>query len=467
MKKKKYIGSVIAVVIVCVFSIAYILALEIYRQAVNSEMKSRFDSDANEVYRSLEDHLDVIVILGAENEDIVVLGAEDEEFVKENSAVSIYSDGTLLEQDREIISEVVDSYDTPYFLTRVYDYKTAELVYAGDGSGIVVQEGENGWLPGDAEDLYKNSRRYAGEVSERIMPYEGNTFVEEIYGRIHGNYFFRGQKLFVYDRVYFVISAMYANPYNWNPLGQLILYGGLVILVLCIITAVKVVAFVRREKKRLVEEELRQNILTAIAHDVRGPITAISGYAENLLQTENGSEERHYINSILQNTLYMNDMITKLLDYIRMESIPEIRAQEVRLGEVAQELEKRYSNLLEERGLVFDIEGECIVRADSMLMEHMLENLLMNAIKYSSDGSIIAVVFEDKSFTVSNDMKQPIECKPDELWEVLKKGSNARTGRTGSGLGLPIVKRILEVSGFTGRIDVIDNRFTVKVDCTG
>lgn len=457
MKRRGYTRIVAAVLLIACFTAAYILALTLYRQSVNPEIKSHFDFCFSQVYDSLDGNLNRA---GAESGELML--------TKENAAVSAVTEDSLLARDSEIISEIVDSCDTPYFLTTVYRYRNTEPVYAGDGNGVVEQQGENRWLPGHAEDLYTESRGYIRRVSERIMPYDGNIYSEEIYGRLHGDYFFRGQKLSADGREYFVVSAMYVNPYDWYSFGRIILYGGAVTW--CIFSALTVIGAVisyRRERKNLLEQQLRQNVLEAIAHDVRGPITAISGYAENLRQVKNDKKEQHYIDSILKNTLYMDDIVSKLLDYIRMERQPEIRIEEVSLASVAEELEERYRDLLAERGLMLDTEGDCIVKADQLLMEHMLENLLMNAIKYSVDGSIIVLDFESGAFTVSNDMKQKIDCAPEELWELLRTGSSVRTGRTGSGLGLSIVKRILEVSGFTGRIDVTDNRFTVEINCSG
>ena len=93
----------------------------------------------------------------------------------------------------------------------------------------------------------------------------------------------------------------------------------------------------------------------------------------------------------------------------------------------------------------------------------MLDNLIMNTVKYAPDNSIVSVTIDGGKFVISNDMEGDIDCAPSELWEPMKKGNSARTGHTGNGLGLSIVKKILDLSGFTGNIAVEDGKFVVTI----
>ncbi len=93
----------------------------------------------------------------------------------------------------------------------------------------------------------------------------------------------------------------------------------------------------------------------------------------------------------------------------------------------------------------------------------MLDNLIMNTVKYAPDNSIVSVTIDGGKFVISNDMDGEIDCDPSELWEPMKKGNSARTGHTGNGLGLSIVKKILDLSGFTGNIAVEDGKFVVTI----
>lgn len=233
---------------------------------------------------------------------------------------------------------------------------------------------------------------------------------------------------------YYVAAAMYEDPFTISDMRLLRIIIYMTPLVLLCYVIMAVISY-RKKKREIIEDETRRNIIAAIAHDVRGPVTAISGYAENLQQIAYDAESRHYTASILDNVSYINEMITGMLSYIRLEN----------------------------RNIECEIAGHAEIRADARLMDIMLDNLIMNTVKYAHDNSIVNVTIDSGRLVISNDMDGEIDSDPSELWEPMKKGNSARTGHTGNGLGLSIVKKILDLSGFTGEIAVEDGKFVVTI----
>ena len=87
----------------------------------------------------------------------------------------------------------------------------------------------------------------------------------------------------------------------------------------------------------------------------------------------------------------------------------------------------------------------------------------MNMAKYAADDSHASIEIDDDRIVFSNKMACAIDCEPSELWEPLKKGNTARTGHTGNGLGLSIVRKIMGLSDLTGEITIQDGNFIVEI----
>lgn len=306
---------------------------------------------------------------------------------------------------------------------------------------------------------YERSRAYLNDVFEREGMDSNTDYEENISWR---GYYYRGRTVTVGGNDYYVAAAMYENPFSRPEMKLLHIIMYMTLLVLMCYVIIAVISY-RKKKREVIEDETRRNIIAAIAHDVRGPVTAISGYAENLQQIAHDAESRHYTASILDNVSYINEMITGMLSYIRLENTLTIKNDNVDMAELARQVTDRYAVELENRNIECEIAGHAEIRADARLMDIMLDNLIMNTAKYAPDNSVVSVAIDGRKLVISNDMDGEIDCDPSELWEPMKKGNSARTGHTGNGLGLSIVKKIFDLSGFTGDIVVEDGKFVVTV----
>ncbi len=159
----------------------------------------------------------------------------------------------------------------------------------------------------------------------------------------------------------------------------------------------------------------------------------------------------------------MNELLCQLSEYIKLGKMDALQVESVNIEQIWEPLQERYQNLLEEKGLEVRMSGSCTAKGDMLMFSHMLENLFVNAIKYSLKGSVIRLVLKEGHLILSNQMEQPLITDPEELWKPFVKGDEARTGRSGSGIGLSIVQEIMQIFGYHGSIKTEDGEFEVTI----
>ena len=258
-----------------------------------------------------------------------------------------------------------------------------------------------------------------------------------------------------------------AQPYNLIDsygLQTLIVYIGVTVLsiILTLMTAYR--TFLKLQAQYQIDE-YRRNTTNTMAHDLKSPLMAISGYAENLKSAVHEEKREYYENAILENVGYMNEIIAKTLELAKIEDAGyQLSYCSVDLLELTHELKKKYEPLAEDRGLEWEIEGNCIIQADKTAMTQVVENLLSNVVKYAAEGSLISIQMTEKAYEIRNGMSQMIEGDIEELWKPFVKGDNSRSGKKGTGIGLTIVKNILDAHQFELNLSQEDNEFVVRVD---
>ena len=97
------------------------------------------------------------------------------------------------------------------------------------------------------------------------------------------------------------------------------------------------------------------------------------------------------------------------------------------------------------------------------VMSHAIENLISNAVKYTSENGRVDFKFEKNSFTAENDSSEVLNIPADELWKPFVRGDEARSGKMGSGLGLTIVKNAAEQNGMSMKTEYKDGKFRVTL----
>jgi signal transduction histidine kinase len=215
----------------------------------------------------------------------------------------------------------------------------------------------------------------------------------------------------------------------------------------------------RQDMERMAElDRLKGDFLSNVSHELRTPLTVITGMGLTLQQRwlELDDDLRTELLARLNaNAASLNDIITKLLDFSRVEAGRlEAQTQPVDLRALLDDVVDRLQILFVEHALDLAVEEGVIVQADSVLLERIVENLLSNATKHTPSGSRIELIARSQGdqavVEVSDDGPgiPPEELK--HLGERFFRGGDPNTRNTrGTGLGLALVREILTLHGGT------------------
>lgn len=213
-------------------------------------------------------------------------------------------------------------------------------------------------------------------------------------------------------------------------------------------------------------EQLRANLLRAISHDLRTPLTSISGSAGNLLanyEKMDGADRVRAFTDIYDDAQWLINLVENLLAITRIEGGQVHLSQSVELmDEVVAEALRHIDRHSGEHDIRSSASDDLILaKIDAKLIVQVLINLVDNAIKYTPAGSVIDVHTEKQgswvAVTVSdNGPGIPDEQKP-RIFDMFYSGANrAADSRRSLGLGLALCKSIVTAHG--GTISVSDNR---------
>ncbi len=200
-------------------------------------------------------------------------------------------------------------------------------------------------------------------------------------------------------------------------------------------------------------ERLKSTLLRSISHDLRTPLSGISGAASALLNEPSNydSESRHQlVRSIYEESTWLSRVVENLLSLTRLEGggVQVTRQMEVVDEVVASAIEHSRSRL-NGRALHSSLPGTVSVAPmDARLMEQVLVNLIDNAVKHTPDDTEIHLDVVERegllSFTVrDNGPGIPAAVQP-RLFELFTSGYRGSDSKRGVGLGLAICKTIVE-----------------------
>lgn len=200
-------------------------------------------------------------------------------------------------------------------------------------------------------------------------------------------------------------------------------------------------------------EMLRQDFTSNVSHEFKTPIAAIEGYSTLLQGGDNlDADQQQYVEKILYNTGRLSDLVGNILLLSKLENQSiETNQTLYRLDEQIRESIVNMEQAWVEKNIEFDIDLESIkYLGNEGLMRHVWDNLLSNAIKFSSDGGLITLSLtrrEDKIIFAIEDNGPGIpEDAKKRIFDKFYQHDNSRK-QEGHGLGLPLAKQIVSISG--------------------
>ncbi len=196
----------------------------------------------------------------------------------------------------------------------------------------------------------------------------------------------------------------------------------------------------------------RQDFTANVSHELKTPITAISGYAE-LLESDmvESSQQKHFYQEIGKNAkrlLTLIDDIIRLSELDRSEKDPAF--EELDLNDIAMEtMEGLYVNA-RQRGITLTYDGNpCTMLGNKDMVKELIENLVQNAIRYNNENGKVVVTVQKLDRPVLIVMDNGIGIPAAEQQRVFERFYRVDKSRSkatgGTGLGLAIVKHIVEI----------------------
>ena len=217
-------------------------------------------------------------------------------------------------------------------------------------------------------------------------------------------------------------------------------------------------------KRKEAIDEMRKDFIANVSHELKTPIALIQGYAEGLNEglCEDEESRKYYTEVIMDESEKMNKMVKQLLTLSSLESGNSILHKEnFNMTSLTEGVLSSISILIGEKNLEvdFDTSKDIFLYADEFKIEEVVTNYISNAIHHVNDNGAIKIdVSEDERnvyFSVYNTGNQIPEKDLANVWEKFFKVDKAHSrSYGGSGIGLSIVKAIVEAHG--GAVKVVN-----------
>jgi two-component system, OmpR family, phosphate regulon sensor histidine kinase PhoR len=205
---------------------------------------------------------------------------------------------------------------------------------------------------------------------------------------------------------------------------------------------------------------LKAELLNSVSHELRTPLSLIHGYAELLVHRADqlGPDEVAQMSGeIFTGSRTLAQLVDDLLDFSHLDhGRLQLRRTRLALGEQLESLAHTFSTQPGGERIVTDLEAGLHVEADPERFQQAVGNLLTNALSYTADGPIVVRAARE----APGDERVRIEVEDhgpglapedvDRVWETFYRGTEAaQLPNRGSGLGLTVVKQIVELHGGT------------------
>lgn len=226
-------------------------------------------------------------------------------------------------------------------------------------------------------------------------------------------------------------------------------------------------------KNEKIIEKNKNELITNVSHDLRTPLTSIIGYVD--LLKKNGFKDKdkfdEYIEVIDERSKSLNKLINELFEYTKLNSHDiKLNYSNVEIGSLIEQLVGEYTPIFNKEGLEISkdiVDKDIFINIDIEKIVRVIENLLTNAKKYSKENTKVLVrMFEEDSnvvISVANKTENISKEELNNIFERFYKVDKSRKEQDSTGLGLSIVKRIVELHNGDIKVDLKDDIIEFKV----
>ena len=206
---------------------------------------------------------------------------------------------------------------------------------------------------------------------------------------------------------------------------------------------------------------MREQFVRNVSHELRTPLQQVLLFTDLLRLGRVSSEEErdHAVGVIHRETRRLINLVENVLSFSRPGGDEAPRLRETELRDLASNVVESFTPIADERGVRLQVTGERVaVRGDPEALQRVLLNLLENAVKYGPDGQTVTVGIATRGgggvLSVSDQGPGIPEGDRERIWEAyFRLGREERRNLTGQGVGLTIVRDLVERMGGRVRVD--------------
>lgn len=216
-----------------------------------------------------------------------------------------------------------------------------------------------------------------------------------------------------------------------------------------------------KEEARQREEKRRYLMISNIVHDLKTPMTTVYGYAKALNDGVVPEDKKsEYLDAIMAKSDRMNDVVAMLLDYVKLDSEGfTIKKERTDICELVRACCAFSFTDIEAAGDEIDVvipDHPIFIQADNKQLSRVITNLITNAIRHNPEGTKIRVSITSESDTTASDVRVFVADSgaeidgelTEQIFEPFVTGDASRASDAGTGLGLPLSRKICEMHGY-------------------
>jgi len=214
--------------------------------------------------------------------------------------------------------------------------------------------------------------------------------------------------------------------------------------------------------------KFKTDIIDALAHEIRTPMTKIISYSDILINNNTDKETEEIAKGvILKNTRYLNKLFNQFLLLTKLEySAFNFNWEKLNLKYFIDKWIEHFKDEIEQKNLSVtnNVSDEITIYSDEILLDHIISNLLSNAIKYNTEhgeieidaqvkGDFVEITFGDTGFGIKEDERE-------KIFERFYRSDTVKKYFSGTGLGLSIVYRILKEMKGSIKVDSVYGKYS-------
>ena len=230
----------------------------------------------------------------------------------------------------------------------------------------------------------------------------------------------------------------------------------------------KLQADIEKEREH---ERRRRDFFTAVSHELKTPVTILKGELDGMILNIGKFKDRDkYLQEAYKTNESIERLVREMMTLAKLDTI-SLKLEKIDLPHMINKVSKTYEPIAQQKQIRIKIntDASVYVQADQIQLQTVISNVISNAVKHSPVGQNVEVNLTKENelvvFTVENKSFQIEEIEILKLWEPFYRTDKSRSRHTGgSGLGLYIVKTILDLHGFSYKLENNDLGVKFTID---